>query len=255
MSISFVSGSVIKVIENYFSETDVYSSPSLFSGGSYISTSSVDICKTDVWIRCNGKDVCISIDMPFKALAGHVVTVSYDDHNQKKPIQLINDSTEFSVWCSKEMKYKHDRPSTSYARDYLDNKNSRVLKKANEDFLPISLSLIFFLVMSFLNYVWITGGIAVIFLISTIGYQWYKSATNYKQNPLYSSVFFLPLFVMAFFINGSVDVLVYSLFTYGLVFLSKYLEVDMGSGSHIAPEIEPVGYLRLKRDYYSEKVD
>jgi cbb3-type cytochrome oxidase subunit 3 len=263
LDIEFSSGVVLKVIEHHFSETDVSGSPFFSGGGTYISTESKHVCNTDVWISINGKDKCISITQPFKALDGHSVTVSYETSTGKL-IQIKNDSIGHSTWASLEMKERYRASPFNAKRIDMGDmiganaKRDRLFKKALSDSLPVlGVMLLITLLISLLHLGIFFRAMFALAYCAIVFRQWKKSTVNYTVPITKSYPIYLPMAIVPLFIVGKVSFVICAIGVVVLMYFSKKMERDEAGEmqSRLAPKEKEKTYDELKQEHYSSMVD
>lgn len=262
MNVEFSSGVVLKVIEHHFSETDVSGAPSIFDGRTYISTDSKHVCNTDVWLNLNGKDKCISINQPFKALEGHTVTVSYENGTGKL-IQIKNDSTGEDTWASLEMKDRYN--ASPYAKGIdigeligSNAKRDRLFKKAISDAMPVlGVMLLMTLLISLLHLGIFFRAMFALAYCAIVFRQWKKSTVNYTVPIIKSYPIYLPMAIVPLFIVGKVSFVICAIGVVVLMYFSKKMERDESGEmqSRSAPKEKEKTYDELKQEHYSSMVD
>lgn len=190
MSFEFKDGTVIKVDSSYYSETNVSSDIGLITNRTAISSSSTEVCKTDVWIKIGEKDVCISLNTPFKALPQHKVTISYCNKTGK-PIQLFNRDTGTTAWCSTEAQRAY---GAVYGASVFEEKAVNILKET------LKVALITFMPFIFLfSHFPLTIFFWVFFSILYFGYE---SSQRYTNGLKQAALLYAPLLIGMFLFDS-----------------------------------------------------
>ncbi|HDS1213511.1 hypothetical protein [Shewanella algae] len=237
MNFRFENGKVIKVETFYYSETHVHGGPGILSNRTEVSSSSSDACKVDVWIRVNDKDICITLNQPFKALENHDVTIAYTDKGWK--VQLINNTTGQAIWLSTAARRMY---CLTDGGTYLNSRSTWNLGRALIEVLIILVP--FFILIHYKTL------LCLVWLLGSLVYFGWKSAPNYKGGWKQSSLFYAPLLFALPVLSFIKDAYIYVAAAFSLIYAAKHFE----NLKYEPKETPAVAYQAAKALHYKQSM-
>ncbi|MFB2647854.1 hypothetical protein [Shewanella mangrovisoli] len=238
MKFKFLNGKVSKIDTYYYSETHVKGGPGLLTNRTEVSSYTTDACKVDLWIEAEGKEQCITLSQPFKALVGHDITLSYDESGA--PIELINNNTGSAIWFSAKARRTY---RTTTETTVFETKAAWLSGKALVEMIYIYLPLLLMPVSgSPLPMLWTLGALV---------YFGRKATPNLNGGwKLASVIYSLPVLILPLFGRAKED----SLYLFALYFFISFFIIFIGKSQEKiefkVKEHTSVGYNLAKAEHY-----